>query len=367
MNSTAYIHIFVRILVSLSVIYFYFHHLYKNRISRFCNRRVEIICGTFLLTFFLLGCLPSLHPLYTDDTLIFDEQLVGKWHGDDNIWTFSKSGEKEYELKISDMEGKEVLLQVHLVEIGSHRYLDLFPYRENREELFPYWIPVHTFMKVELSDPNLQFQWVVLGELIEEYPNLLKHEIIPEENRVHDEYGDYPFLITARSEDIQRVILQYPEQITEDSGDSGVLKRCPSIFKEKDIIFEEKLLGQWISEDDDYIIDFIQSGNNGCNIKFREKEEDELRFDGILYRFNGQSILGLYTKKPSQNEIESGLHLIPDYFLLVDYVEDELRSWQLGWEDMEKYKVKDIIYDFDALKEPDIVFKKKSKESKNDK
>lgn len=365
MNTAAYIHLFVKILISLIVISFYLQHLHKQRIQ-FRKKRIEFLCGLLLFSFFLFGCLPSLHPLYTDDTLVFDEQLIGKWYGDDGgLWTFSKSGEKEYELRIAGEEGKQELLAVHLAAIGSHRYLDLFPGEEPKEKLFPYtWMPVHVFMQVELSDPNLHLEWVVLGKLIEKDPNALKHEIIPETNEELVDYGEYPFLITAPPEDIQRVIMQHAEEIVEDEG-AGLLKRCPSIFKEKDILFEKKLLGQWKSENG-HVIDFIQSGNNSYDIKFREKDEEQRHFNGILCRLNNRTLMGLFINTPSQHEIDAGLHLIPDYFLLVDYSGNELKSWQLDWEDMEKYRGKDLTYNFDTLKQPDIIFRKNSKELKSD-
>jgi len=38
-----------------------------------------------LLTLFLLpGCIPSIHPLYTDDKLVVLENLPGTWENDEN-------------------------------------------------------------------------------------------------------------------------------------------------------------------------------------------------------------------------------------------------------------------------------------------
>ena len=31
----------------------------------------------------LMGCIPSLHPLYTEKDLVFDESLLGEWTLDD--------------------------------------------------------------------------------------------------------------------------------------------------------------------------------------------------------------------------------------------------------------------------------------------
>lgn len=37
------------------------------------------IAAFYLLAVILGGCVPSLHPLFTENDLIFDANLVGKW------------------------------------------------------------------------------------------------------------------------------------------------------------------------------------------------------------------------------------------------------------------------------------------------
>jgi hypothetical protein len=63
---------------------------------------------------FLMGCAPSLHPLYTEQDLIFDPLLIGEWRGKDNTdkskWTFTEGDGKNYMLRIVDHEGKKAPL-----------------------------------------------------------------------------------------------------------------------------------------------------------------------------------------------------------------------------------------------------------------
>ena len=42
-----------------------------------------------------------------------------------------------------------------------------------------HFVPAHTFLRVFQTDPNLQLQWLDIKSVLEEDPNLLKHEKIP--------------------------------------------------------------------------------------------------------------------------------------------------------------------------------------------
>lgn len=44
------------------------------------------------LTFFLFGCIPSLNPLYTNDDLVTDDNLIGEWceNQSKETWTIEK-------------------------------------------------------------------------------------------------------------------------------------------------------------------------------------------------------------------------------------------------------------------------------------
>ncbi|MHC4949965.1 MAG: hypothetical protein ACYTEU_03100, partial [Planctomycetota bacterium] len=180
-------------------------------------KHFNMVCSV-LLVVFLYGCLPSLRPslrpLYTDDTIVFDEALLGKWYSEDvGSWSFIKEGEKGYSVRVVDDDGKEAWFEVHLVQLGEHRFIDLYPGEntafENTADMYGFnLVPAHTFMKIELSEPNLLLQWVCLNEVIEDDPNLLKHE----------KFDDDSILITAKSEDIQRVVLENLDKIIEEEG-----------------------------------------------------------------------------------------------------------------------------------------------------
>ncbi|MHC4244422.1 MAG: hypothetical protein ACYSU4_18605, partial [Planctomycetota bacterium] len=75
----------------------------------------------YLLAALLGGCVPvmSLHPLYTEKDVVFEERLLGRWVDDpsspETIWEFSRIEEPNnaYNLLFSDEEGKKGSFVAH--------------------------------------------------------------------------------------------------------------------------------------------------------------------------------------------------------------------------------------------------------------
>ena len=136
----------------------------------------------------LAGCVPphSLHPIYTDQDVIFEPALLGEWVGADpkQICTFSKSKGKAYRLKYENKDGESGNFVVHLVEINETMFLDLFPEKPNLPDagLYKYHLlPVHTFFLVEQIKPTLQTSFIELDwlkELLKKNPKAIQHEQI---------------------------------------------------------------------------------------------------------------------------------------------------------------------------------------------
>jgi hypothetical protein len=157
----------------------------------------KILAGIIIVL--LGGCVPSLHELYTEDTLVFEEKLLGKWAHEDEIWCFEKgSEEKSYDLTITEEgEGKSVLVG-HLVKIEDDLFLDLYP--GDMEMGVGEWykmhlLGAHTFMKVDGIEPKLTMRAMnpeKVGEMVQEKPEVIKHEII--EDRV---------ILTASTKELQ--------------------------------------------------------------------------------------------------------------------------------------------------------------------
>jgi len=175
----------------------------------------------YLLAALLGGCVPvmSLHSLYTEEDVVFEEKLLGTWVDDSNdtTWEFSRAGAKEkaYKLIYSDNEGKRGSFDAHLVKLENQLFLDIFPNQftseqQNWEEMkwaynFFFFAPAHTFIKIDYIEPQLKMRRTVndeMKELFKEEPNAVKHELVEDE-----------IVLTASTKELQAFVLKYAYDI----------------------------------------------------------------------------------------------------------------------------------------------------------
>ncbi len=175
----------------------------------------------YLLAALLGGCVPvmSLHPLYTEKDVVFEERLLGRWVDDPNspetTWEFSRIEEPNnaYSLVFSDEEGKKGSFVAHLVRLQNKLFLDVYPSKPpweiedpNKLEL-PYnsffLIPTHTFIKIDFNGPQLKM-WLTndqeMKKLLKEEPNAVKHTFIEDK-----------LFLTAPTKELQNFIIKYAE------------------------------------------------------------------------------------------------------------------------------------------------------------
>jgi hypothetical protein len=152
------------------------------------------------------GCVPSLHPLYTDKDLVFEEKLLGTWweKGDDpdESWEFKRKEGKTYEL-IYRKKDKFGVYKAHLVRLEGRLFLDLFPGKELPEKghlAVPY-VPMHWILRIRLDDAGLRLDPMDISEmkkLVDKNPEAVKHE------RVKD-----GVLLTASTAELQKFVLAH--------------------------------------------------------------------------------------------------------------------------------------------------------------
>jgi hypothetical protein len=191
------------------------------------------IITAFGILILAVGCIRSLHPIYTEKDIVFEPSLIGQWaeEGDDEIWAFSKGDENAYKFVYTDDKGKQGVFTAHLARIEGHLFLDFFPEEPEFEENAFYQfhlLPVHTFLHVKQIEPRLQMSfpdpdW--LKELLEEDPGAIRHEVMED-----DDAGP---ILTASTQELQAFWLKH--LTTEDAfGDYSDMKRLePGAPKEQ--------------------------------------------------------------------------------------------------------------------------------------
>lgn len=154
------------------------------------------------------GCIRSLHPIYTEQDIVFEPGLIGRWDDDgDAVWSFSKGDGNSYNLVITDDEGNRDPFVAYLVKIEENLFMDLLPEAQDSKERKVsdfyefHFLPVHTFYYVKQIGPAFQMcapdpDW--LKKLLAEQPGAIQHEKI-----------DNEILFTAPTKDLQAFLIKH--------------------------------------------------------------------------------------------------------------------------------------------------------------
>jgi hypothetical protein len=160
----------------------------------------------------LCGCVPSLHCLFTDKDLVFEEKLLGIWAEDNSeeTWEFKRYSDevdKRYKLTYTDSDSQAGEFVAKLGKLDEMMFLDLYPGDAdiNANDFYKHHLlGVHTFMKIEQIEPTLQMRMMntdKMKEMLEAGPNLIKHEILEER--------DSQILLTASTKELQRFMIEH--------------------------------------------------------------------------------------------------------------------------------------------------------------
>lgn len=314
----------------------------------------------YLLVLLLAGCLPSLHQLYTDETLVFEEGLVGKWRTDERgTWQFRQDGEKEYELKIYETEEELGRFKAHLVKIKGMMFLDLYPDSEFVKDLddFYKWhlLAVHTFMKVDSIEPSLRLRIIDYDEvtdILEDDPDAIKHEVVDER-----------IVLTATTEQLQEFVVEHVDTIFGDESDDEDLvemTRLEPLYTDDDLAFDPNLIGKWEGKDSE-ILNFRKMGEEAYDLIFVDGTEYQLF--AKLVRLNGRKFLAVFYDKSELNPNQPyayAFHLTPDVFLEIGQTEQDLTLRKIDYDEIsqllkngqfpEKLETTDASYCFEGVR-----------------
>ncbi len=178
-----------------------------------------------LLAFLPIGCFDldldlsdlkfpvSLHPLYTDKDLTFDEKLLGTWSDGDTTLVFQKSKDaNSYNLIFFNPGEENAQFIAHLVRFDDMLFLDLssgISYKDCNDFSAILLVSGHMFIKIKAVESKLQMQFADISEIDSD---LLKQEIV-----------DDRIIFTASPKELQKFF--------KDNINDEALFDKPSIFK----------------------------------------------------------------------------------------------------------------------------------------
>jgi hypothetical protein len=196
------------------------------------KKRVQTVVF-YMLALILGGCVPSLHPLFTENQLVFDSNLVGKWAepNTSNYWQFAPDANSRYDVVFADDKGKAKFTGC-LGKIGNDTFLDIFPEDMNipgNEYYKAHLIGAHSFLRVDLTHGGLNLQGMNpdgIDKLLKTDPNAIKHETA--EKRT---------ILTASTPELQKFVAKHAHDpniygpVSEDKLLKKVIKQDSNSVK----------------------------------------------------------------------------------------------------------------------------------------
>ncbi len=163
-----------------------------------------------LITVLIIGCIPSLNPVYTEADLVFDPAIVGTWaQGEKTKWEFSKLGEKKYRLVYTGRDGKQGVFVARLAQLDGARFLDLYPEKLDADQSGFYnfhLVPIHTVYLVRGTEPGLQLASI-------DYEWLKKH-LDANSDTIQFATFQNKRLITAPTNELQEFVVEHKDKFT---------------------------------------------------------------------------------------------------------------------------------------------------------
>lgn len=187
----------------------------------------------------IVGCVRSLHPIYTSSDVIFRESLVGTWRQSDQetTWQFTESRDDDrdraYRLVLTDDQGRPGTFLAHMVKLEDMQFLDLFPIAPqvaNNGFYKFHFQRVHTFLRIELDEQKLSLapmnpNW--LENYLQEHPDALGHTKVTPSGHLptgNEDHAAERLLLTASTAQLRQFLGKHAN--TKDAfGDPIALKK----------------------------------------------------------------------------------------------------------------------------------------------
>lgn len=198
-------------------------------------KRTKIsIFAIAVLLFVINSCtVQSLFPLYTNQDLVYNENVIGTWDlGDDETWEFTRKTSKKdsinglpphYKL-VAIEKGEEATLDVHLLRLGKYTYFNFYLKDFDSENSMTQLnlFPVNTFARTVIHEDSMNIEFFkpdFIADLIKEKKVRIKHVFTDDNDRL---------LITAPTDEIQRFVIKYEDEKDLVFDDDDMIYRLKS-------------------------------------------------------------------------------------------------------------------------------------------
>ncbi len=185
--------------------------------------RQQILSTVALVTVLMLGCGPalSLHPLYTEEDVIFEPAILGTWgEQEDDGWTFQKSKKgNTYDVIIrfsGDPTGgaDSLALAGHLIRLGDEMFMDVTSHESDLDPFLA--IPVHAFLRLSLEGDSMGIAYLDdswLAESIENKKIRIKHELVDDSILLTASPQELQELVKSCAEDLKAFEMEYAQRL----------------------------------------------------------------------------------------------------------------------------------------------------------
>ncbi len=219
------------------------------------KKRLTLLLALITALFMFSGCIvTSINPLYTKDTVVFEEKLLGTWKDigehDDEMWRFTKhkGNDPAYDLMIIQdyhmrgidkmhysIEGRQNDFAVKsegisrfvavLIRLDGQLYLDMYPEVQEGGHVWYYLhtIPVHSFMKIDLEGDSLKLSFLnidYLGKKIDNGEDIGVEYVVPQEEKY--------MILTSPTEKLQEFMMKNADN--EEMFTTDEMERYPMIW-----------------------------------------------------------------------------------------------------------------------------------------
>ncbi|HEY0680508.1 MAG TPA: hypothetical protein VGD17_19640 [Chitinophagaceae bacterium] len=196
------------------------------------------VIAVMILLLGLSSCLSTVHPIFTEKDLVFDQKLIGNWkekkdslNGSveitlatnkdlDEIPQLRKFAGKTYMIRVLSTSGEiESAYFGFMLKLGKNYYFDYFPAETPTLKTYDdfyksHFVKLHTSYRIQITSPR-SFQMQQLDE------NYLQNLIREKKIRIrHETRENGNFVVTASTEELQQYLLKYgdfPEAYKESS------------------------------------------------------------------------------------------------------------------------------------------------------